>query len=148
MRIYVDADACPVKDIVIEIGREYKIPVFMVCSLSHYTSFADDVEHIVVDNIPQAADMAIANRVENGDVVVTQDYGLAALVINKGGIALHHTGKRYTDENIDQLLFKRHVAQKIRRGGGKITGPRAFTKDDKERFREVLLKVVLQFRQE
>ncbi|MFZ7103792.1 MAG: YaiI/YqxD family protein [Peptococcaceae bacterium] len=148
MKIYVDADACPVKDVIIEIAGEFSLPVTMVCSLSHYGSFVEGIEYIVVDNIPQAADIAIVNKVESGDILITQDYGLAALVLPKGVIALHHTGKRYTGENIDQLLLKRHIAAKIRRGGGKTPGPKAFTGEDKERFRQVLTKVVLQSKQE
>lgn len=148
MTIFVDADACPVKDIIIEIGQEYKIPVFIVCSLAHYSSFQEGVEYIIVDNFPQAADMAITNRVKKGDIVITQDYGLAALVINKGCIALHHTGKRYTQENIDHLLFKRHLSAKVRRGGGKTKGPKAFTREDRQKFKEALRKVVLQLKQE
>ncbi|MDK2822598.1 MAG: uncharacterized protein PWP71_516 [Clostridia bacterium] len=148
MKIYVDADACPVKDIIIEVAREQQIPVIMVCSLSHYSDYKEDAEYIIVDNIPQAADITIMNKVKSGDIVVTQDYGLASLVLEKGAIALHHSGKRYTSENIDHLLFKRHLAVKIRRGGGKISGPKTFSKKDKESFRQALLKLVLQFRQE
>lgn len=148
MKIYVDADACPVKDIIIQIAQEYNIPVVMVCSISHYGSFVEGIENIIVDNVPQAADMAIISNVKAGDILITQDYGLAALVLPKGVIVLHHSGKRYTDENIDHLLLKRHISAKIRRGGGKTPGPKAFTKEDKERFRQVLKKVVNQAKQE
>ncbi|MFZ5946076.1 MAG: YaiI/YqxD family protein [Bacillota bacterium] len=149
MRIYVDADACPVKEVIVEVAQEYKIPVTMVCSLSHYsTNTYETVEYIFVDNIPQAADMAIINRIKPGDIIITQDYGLASLVLKKGVIPLHHTGKRYTNENIDQLLLKRHISAKIRRGGGKTPGPKAFTKEDKARFRQSLIKAVLESKQE
>jgi uncharacterized protein YaiI (UPF0178 family) len=148
MRIYVDADACPVKDVIVEVAKIYTIEVVMVNSLAHYGFFIDGVEHIIVDNIPQAADMAIINRINAGDIVITQDYGLASLVLKKGGHALHHTGKRYTSENIDHLLFKRHINQKIRRSGGKMQGPKAFTKNDKENFRKSLERLVLSLKQE
>jgi len=148
MRIFVDADACPVKDEIIEVAREFALEVIMVNSVSHYGSFIEGAEYVIVDNIPQAADMAIINRVKAGDIVITQDYGLASLVLKKGASALHHTGKRYTGENIDHLLFKRHLAQKIRRGGGKLEGPKAFTKKDKENFKQALRKLVLELKQE
>jgi uncharacterized protein YaiI (UPF0178 family) len=118
----------------------------MVCSLSHYSDFNDGVQHIIVDNIPQAADMAIINRVQKGDIVVTQDYGLAALILDKGGYALHHTGKIYSGDNIEHLLFKRHLAGKIRRSGGRTQGPKAFTKQDKENFRNALQNLVLKLK--
>jgi len=148
MRIFVDADACPVKDIIVEVAKSFAVQVIMVNSLSHYGSFIDGVEHVIVDNIPQAADMAIINRIEAGDIIVTQDYGLASLVLEKGGSALHHIGKRYTSENIDHLLFKKHLSAKIRRSGGKTQGPKAFTKIDKENFKQALIKLVLELRQE
>jgi len=148
MRIFVDADACPVKDVILEVAKYYAIQVVMVNSISHYSSFADGVEYVIVDNVPEAADMAIINRVKTGDILVTQDYGLASLVLEKGVRALHHSGKRYTSENIDHLLFKRHLSAKIRRSGGKTSGPKAFTKSDKENFKQSLLTLVLQLKQE
>lgn len=148
MKIFVDADACPVKDMVVEVARTYAIQVIMVNSLSHCGPFIDGVEYVVVDNIPEAADLAIINRIAKGDLVVTQDYGLASLVLGKGGFAIHHTGRKYTSENIDQLLFKRHLSAKVRRSGGKTPGPKAFTKIDKENFRKALSELVLQLKQE
>ena len=148
MRILVDADACPVKDVIIEVAQEFSIQVIMVNSISHYSDFNDGVQHIIVDNIPQAADMVIINKVQKGDIVITQDYGLAALILEKCGNALHHTGKIYTGDKIEHLLFKRHLAAKIRRSGGKTQGPKAFTKQDKENFRMALQKLVLKLKQE
>lgn len=142
MRIFVDADACPVKDSIVEVAHSYNVPVYMVCSLSHFSQFGEGVESIIVDNVSQAADMAIANKTKQGDVVITQDYGLAAMVLGKGCLALHHNGFRYTNENIDDLLFKRHLHSKIRRGGGKHKGPKAFSQEDKNRFKELLIKTV------
>ncbi|NLT95277.1 MAG: hypothetical protein GXW85_07020, partial [Clostridia bacterium] len=86
--------------------------------------------------------------VQKGDIVITQDYGLAALTLEKGGKALHHNGKIYTGENIEHLLFKRHLAAKIRRSGGKVQGPKAFAKEDRENFRKALQKLVSELKQE
>ncbi|WP_025026016.1 YaiI/YqxD family protein [Caldalkalibacillus mannanilyticus] len=146
MKLIVDADACPVKDIIIEVGHSYQLPILMVCSYSHYSRPIAGVENIMVDNIAQAADMVIMNRVKAGDIVVTQDYGLASIVLAKGAMALHHTGKRYTTDNIDSLLFQRHVSAKVRRAGGKTKGPKPFTSEDKEKFRKVLIECCSQGR--
>jgi uncharacterized protein YaiI (UPF0178 family) len=142
MRIFVDADACPVKDSIIEVAQRFEIPIYMVCSLSHISHFGDAVESIIVDNVSEAADMAITNKTKKGDLVVTQDYGLAAMVLGKGCVALHHNGFMYTNDNIEELLFKRHLHAKIRRGGGKHKGPKAFTQEDKDRFKELLTDVL------
>ena len=148
MRIFVDADACPVKKTIIEIGEKYSIPVYLVLSLSHYSPQDKKVETILIDNIPEAVDIAISNRVVRGDIVITQDYGLASMLISKGCIVLHHTGKRFTKDNIDELIFKRHLASKVRRSGGKIKGPKAFTEKDKNRFKISLEKVIEGYKQE
>jgi uncharacterized protein YaiI (UPF0178 family) len=142
MRIFVDADACPVKDSVIEVAKKNEIPIYMVCSLSHVSHFGDGVESIIVDNVSEAADMAIVNKTKKGDLVITQDYGLAAMVLGKKCLALHHNGFMYTNDNIEELLFKRHLHSKIRRGGGKHKGPKAFTQEDRDRFKELLITVV------
>ncbi|SMB89819.1 hypothetical protein SAMN00017405_0665 [Desulfonispora thiosulfatigenes DSM 11270] len=138
MNIYVDADACPVKDIIIDLGQKYKVKVVIVCSISHYSKALENVESIIVDNVPQAADMAIINKIKENDIVITQDYGLASIALAKKCKVLHHTGKPYTNENIDNLLLNRHISSKIRRAGGKTKGPKAFTEVDRERFRMAL----------
>lgn len=148
MKIYVDADACPVKELIIEAGEKYSIAVYLVLSLSHYSPLKKSVETIMVDNIPEAVDIAISNRVVKGDIVVTQDYGLASILISKGCIVLHHSGRRFTNDNIDELLFKRHISSKVRRGGGKTKGPKALTEKDKNRFKISLEKVIEDYRQE
>lgn len=148
MRIYVDADACPVKEIIIEIGEKYSIPVYLVLSLSHYSPWEKRVETILVDNIPEAVDIAISNKVVKGDIVITQDYGLASVLISKGCTVLHHTGRKFTKDNIDELLFKRHLSSKVRRSGGKTKGPRALKEKDKNRFKISLEKVIEEYKQE
>nr|WP_257536020.1 YaiI/YqxD family protein [Metabacillus litoralis] len=106
MKIYVDADACPVKDIIISEARNLEIRVILVTSFSHFSNAEQPtgVETIYVDSGADAADYRIVKLVEKGDIIVTQDYGLASLGLAKGIIVLHHTGFSYTNENIDQLL--------------------------------------------
>ena len=142
MDIYVDADACPVKDIIIELGQKHGVKVVMVCSVSHFSEQMKDVESIIVDNFPEAADMAIINAIKSGDLLVTQDYGLASIALGKKCKVLHHTGKAYTNENIDNLLLNRHLSTKIRRSGGRVKGPKTFSAEDKQRFRSVLMEIL------
>jgi uncharacterized protein YaiI (UPF0178 family) len=94
------------------------------------------VKQIIVDSLPQAVDIAIVNRVEIGDVVVTQDYGLAALVLGKKGKAISPRGYFFNDGNIDRLLQKRHIHHEARKAGVRMKGPKKQSAKDKKRFRQ------------
>lgn len=133
MRILVDADACPVKQIVVRVAREKGIPVTMFIDTSH---LIDDgySDVIIVDKQRDSVDLALANKAGTGDVVVTQDFGLAAMVLAKGARALNQNGMIYSDDNMDRLLFERHISQKVRRSGGRTSGPRKRTREDDDRF--------------
>lgn len=117
MKILVDADACPVRHIIIKVAGEHKIPVTMFTDTSHIINdgYSDTV---TVDKSRDSVDIALANKVTEGDIVVTQDYGVAAMVLPKGAMAVNQNGLVYTDGNIDKLLFERHLSQKVRRSGG------------------------------
>lgn len=121
MKILVDADACPVKDIIERIAKEFQIPVLMLIDTSHilYSNYS---EIISVSKAPDAVDFALINRTNKGDIVVTQDYGVAAMALGKGAYAIHNSGKVYTDHNIDQMLMERHIAKKRRRAGERFGG--------------------------
>lgn len=134
MNIYVDADACPVKQSIINIGKQYHFPVIIVHSLSHNMNVDEYAQQIVVDNIPEAADLAIVNGVQAGDVVITQDYGLASLLLPKKVRVINQLGFMYTNENIDSLLMQRHMSAQVRKSGGRVKGPKSFTKQDQQRF--------------
>jgi uncharacterized protein YaiI (UPF0178 family) len=144
MKIYVDADACPVKDVVISEGRKAKIPVILVTSFSHFSHAEQPagVEIIYVDSGADAADYRIMKLAGRGDLIVTQDYGLASLGLAKGCIVLHHKGHRYTNENIDQLLQTRYLSAMARKGGKRTKGPKPFTTEDREKFRELFKKAI------
>lgn len=137
LRLIIDGDACPAKKEIFQLAKQYEVEVILITSLSHYSDY-QDCTYIVVDNLPQAVDMAVMNRTQKGDVVITQDYGLAAVVLKKGAYVLSPRGKVYRDEKMDELLLERHLAQKERRGGGKIKGPHAYTKEDMDRLLRVL----------
>lgn len=142
-KILVDADACPVKEIVLGVAEDMDIPVIMVSSVSHVIDcHGPCVKVVSVDNVPQAADVAIINNVNAGDIVITGDYGLASLVLSKQATPLSHRGFVFTDENIDRLLLQRHIDARIRRGGGKAKGPKALTVKDKQAFEERLRRLI------
>ena len=144
MKIYVDADACPVKDIITSEARNLEIPVILVTSFSHFSNAEQPtgVENIYVDSGADAADYRIVKLVEKGDIIVTQDYGLASLGLAKGIIVLHHTGFSYTNENIDQLLQTRYLSAMARKSGQRTKGPKPFTAEDRERFRGLFKQVI------
>ncbi|OCA86807.1 YaiI/YqxD family protein [Pradoshia sp. D12] len=144
MKIYVDADACPVKDIIISEASDFEIQVILVTSFSHFSNAEQPsgVKTIYVDSGADAADFRIVKLVEKGDIIVTQDYGLASLGLAKGIIVLHHKGFRYTNENIDQLLQTRYLSAMARKGGQRTKGPKPFTAEDREQFRNLFKQVI------
>lgn len=144
MKIYVDADACPVKDTIISIAQAQNIPVILVQSFSHFShvDHPDGVETIYVDSGADAADFRIMGLVLKGDIIVTQDYGLASLGLAKGCYVLHHKGFTYTDQNIDHLLQTRYVSAMARKGGQRTRGPKAFSKEDEQKFKKVLKQTI------
>ncbi|MDR1019657.1 MAG: YaiI/YqxD family protein [Synergistaceae bacterium] len=133
MKILVDADACPVKEIVVRMAKARGVPVIMVIDTSH--ELEDGYSKVItVDKGIDSADYAVAGLASRDDIVVTQDYGLAAMALAKGAKAINQDGLIYTDSNIDQLLTRRYVGQKLRRGGIRTKGPKKRTKWDDERF--------------
>lgn len=96
----------------------------------------------MVDKDRDSVDIALANRLKKGDIVVTQDYGVAAMALPKGAYALNQNGLVYTDQNIDRLLFERHLGQKVRRGGGRTGGPRKRTEEDNQNFEREFRKLI------
>jgi uncharacterized protein YaiI (UPF0178 family) len=132
-RILVDADACPVKEIILRMAKRRNIPVTMVIDTSHELNDGYSTV-ITVDKGSDSADYAITNMVTCHDIVVTQDYGLAAMILAKGALAIDQNGMAYTSENIDDLLEKRYIGQKIRRGGGRTKGPKKRMRKDNEQF--------------
>ncbi len=141
MKILVDADACPVKNIIIKIAKEYGIPVIMLIDTSHVLS-DDYAEIITVDKASDSVDIALINKVLKNDIVVSQDFGVAAMAIAKGAKVINQNGMIYTNDNIDGLLFERHIAKKVRRSGGKISGPAKRNKQNDIEFESKFLKLI------
>lgn len=139
MQILIDADACPVIAIVERIAEKHAIPCVLLCDTNHYLR-SDYSEIVLIGAGPDAVDFALVGRCKRGDIVVTQDYGVAAMVLGKGAAAIHQSGKWYTEENIDQLLLTRHLTKKARNKKGKthLKGPKKRTAEDDLRFEKSL----------
>lgn len=144
MRIYVDADACPVVKIVENIAMEYGIPVILLCDTNHIIN-SEYSEVIIVGAGADAVDFKLISLCNKGDIVVSQDYGVAAMALGKQAYAIHQSGKWYTNENIDQLLMERHLAKKARRSNSRnhLKGPRKRTDEDDKRFAESFRKLIV-----
>jgi uncharacterized protein YaiI (UPF0178 family) len=143
MKILIDADACPVVSIVEKVAKEKEIPLVLFCDTSHIMS-SQYAKIVTVDKGADAVDFVLIRNLEKEDIVVTQDYGVAAMALGKGGYPIHQNGKVYTNENIDQMLYERHMAKKLRRTNkyhGK--GPKKRTKEDDQHF-EMSFRMLLQ----
>ena len=143
MTIFIDADACPVVGIVEDIATKYNIPVTLLCDTNHVL-ISDYSEVVVVGAGADAVDYKLISLCRRGDIVVTQDYGVAAMTLGKRAYAIHQSGKWYTNENIDQMLMERHLNKKARRASSRnhIKGPRKRTDEDDQRFAESFEKLL------
>lgn len=147
MKILVDADACPVVKQVEKVAKRYNVPVVLLCDTSHIMN-TDYSEVKIIGSCADAVDFALVNMCDKGDVAVTQDYGVAAMVLSRGGYCIHQSGKVFTDDNIGGLLMDRHLAKKARMAKSKnhLKGPKKRTQADDERFEssfESLLEKIL-----
>lgn len=144
LQIYVDADACPVVGIVEKLAKKYEIPVTLLCDTNHVLDSSYS-EVKIIGAGADAVDYALIGLCRKGDLVVTQDYGVAAMALGKGAYAIHQSGKWYTEENIDRMLMERHLAKKARRASRKnhLKGPKKRSIEDDERFEESFEKLIL-----
>ena len=144
MQILVDADACPVVSIVERVAKEHNLPVTLLCDTNHVLSSAYS-EVIVVGAGVDAVDYKLISICHKGDIVVSQDYGVAAMALGKGAYAIHQSGKWYTNNNIDQMLMERHLNKKARRSSHKnhIKGPKKRTEEDDVRFAQSFEKMLM-----
>lgn len=143
MKIFVDADACPVVRIIEKLAKKYKIPCTLLCDTNHVLS-SDYSEVVIVGAGADAVDFKLISLISRGDICVSQDYGVAAMALGKGCYAIHQSGKWYTNENIDQMLMERHLAKKARRSTKKhhMKGPAKRTAEDDVRFEESFEKMI------
>lgn len=141
MQILVDADACPVKEIIVKVAKLYHIPVTMLIDTAHELNDGYSTV-LTVSQERDAVDFALMKLLKQEDIVVTQDFGLAALVLGKGARALNQNGLIFTDKNIEKLLFERFLGQKVRRSGGKTNNPKKRKRDSDIRFESELTRMI------
>jgi len=141
MKIIIDADACPktVLNICVEMGHRYSIAVWTVASFNHNI---ESDHHIIVGSDAQEADLKVINLAENGDIAVTQDWGLAAMLLGKKVRSLSPSGREYLPESIDFMLEEREAKAKYRRSGGRTKGPKRRNVEDDRNFTQRLELII------
>jgi len=150
MRILIDADGCPVVDIACEIARDTSTQCIIICDTSHFFS-KQGARTITVSKGADSVDFALVNMLKQGDIVITQDYGLAAMCLAREAIPISqdgmvynndNIGMVYNNDNIDALLLARHNAKKIRNAGGRLKGVPKRTQSQNEMFRQKLKNII------
>ncbi|MBQ2775824.1 MAG: YaiI/YqxD family protein [Clostridia bacterium] len=140
MKILIDADGCPVVDISIEVAKEYDTECIILCDTAHFFE-RSGASTITVSKGADSVDFKIVNLLQKGDIVVTQDYGLAAMCLAKDAFAINQNGLIFDTHNIDSLLNSRYNAKKVRAAGGRIKGPSKRRPEQDKDFRESLCKL-------
>ena len=143
MKVFVDADACPVVDITVRLCRKTGIECVLLCDTSHEMR-REGAQTLVFDKGADSVDFALVNRVSSGDLVVTQDYGLASMCLAKQAVVLHQDGWQYTEDNIGALLFQRSESKRYRASGGRIKGPSKRTRQQDQQFEQALNRLLQQ----
>lgn len=141
MKILIDGDGCPVIDLTLEIAKHYGIEVIIFCDTSHHIERAGATTRVVTKG-SDAVDFILVNEAKSGDLVITQDYGLAAMVLAKKAQAMNQNGLIFSDANMSTLLFSRHVAKEVRRQGGRTKGPKKRDSKQNEAFKISLIKLL------
>lgn len=141
MKIIVDGDACPGISIIVKIAKEYGLDLIIYCDIHHYIT-VDYGEVRVVDSGFQSVDMKVVNECTSDDIIVSQDYGVAAICLGKKAVVISPKGYIYTNENIGAMLEQRYLSQKIRRGGGKTPNVKKRTIEDDKRLQKNLIYLV------
>ena len=141
MRILIDADGCPVVDIAIRVSGENNIECIILCDTSHVFE-KQGATTITVSKGADSVDFALVNMLKNGDIVITQDYGLAAMCLARNAIPLSQNGMIYDNFNIDALLLARHTARKIRNSGGRLKGNAKRTASQDIAFEQKLREII------
>lgn len=141
MRIIIDGDACPGISIIEKIAKKYELQVIIYCDINHFIQ-SDYSDVRIVDSGFQSADMYIMNETKENDIVVSQDYGVAAICLSKKAGVINPKGYIYTEKNIDRMLEERHISQQIRKAGGRTSGPKKRNKEDDLRLEKNLVKII------
>ncbi len=142
MKVLIDADGCPVVDIAIRLCQKYNVSCTLLCDTAHEFHRLG-AETLVFDKGADSVDYALVSRIAPGDIVITQDYGLASLCLARLARVIHQDGWEYTADNIDALLLARHEARKLRAAGGRTKGPKKRTSSQNAAF-EAAFQTMLQ----
>ena len=141
MKILIDADGCPVVDLTVRLAAKHGAECVILCDTAHEFN-REGVQTVIVEKGADSVDFKLVNLVREGDIVVTQDYGLAAMCLARKAVPLSQNGMVYTDKNIDQLLFTRYVSKKIRNSGGRLKGPSKRKSEQDKAFEEALERLI------
>ena len=141
MKILIDADGCPVVDIAVKLAKKHRIDCLILCDTSHVFE-KDGATTLTFSKGADSVDFALVNCVSKGDLVITQDYGLAAMCLAKNAVVINQDGREYTGGNIDVLLLARHTAKKIRNSGGRSKGPKKRTAVQNDQFKAALTRML------
>lgn len=141
MKILIDADGCPVVDLTVGLAAKHGAECVILCDTAHEFN-REGAQTVVVEKGADSVDFKLVNLVREGDIVVTQDYGLAAMCLARKAVPLSQNGMVYTDKNIDQLLFTRYVSKKIRNSGGRLKGPSKRKPEQDKAFEEALERLI------
>lgn len=145
MKLLIDADACPVVDISIEIAKSFNLEVLLFCDTAHELNKVG-AKTITINQGPDAVDFALLSNVDKDDIVVTQDFGLASMVLTKNAYSLNQNGLIYNKFNIESLLFSRHMSQKLRNSGKKTKGPKKRTNENNIAFKDSLISLIKKYK--
>jgi len=140
MNILIDADGCPVVDLTLQIAKQFGVPVTILCDTAHQIE-REGAQTLVLDKGADSVDFALVNRVKPGDIVVTQDYGLASMCLAKCARVLNQNGLEYTADNIDTLLLRRYENKKLLRAGKHPKGSAKRSKVQDEAFITTLTNI-------
>lgn len=141
MKVLIDADGCPVVDITVRLCRASQVPCLILCDTAH-EFHREGAETLVFDKGADSVDYALVNRAESGDIVITQDYGLASMCLAKNVTVLHQDGWQYTPWNMDALLFQRHDSRKLRAAGVRMKGPKRRSREQDATFAKALTELL------
>ena len=141
MKIFIDADGCPVVNETVLLCREFKKECIIICDTSHRIE-KEGAQTVIVEKGADSADFKLVNMLQKSDVAVTQDYALAAMALSRGARIINQNGMEYTDKNIDSLLMSRFIAKKVRNAGGRLKGPAKRTKEQTESFVKKLREIL------
>ena len=141
MKILIDADGCPVVDITLRLGARFQVPCLILCDTAH-EFHRTGAETLVFDKGADSVDFSLVNRIAPGDIVVTQDYGLASMCLSRKARVLHQDGWEYTPDNIDARLLVRHDSRKYRASGGRMKGQKKRSQAQNDHFETALEKLL------